>query len=70
MLTDATPQGRDLIKALNENNMPIPEFYRVMLGVAQWQSGMPVFYQKLPEEITDLPKERTEEVNAFIEQYS
>jgi hypothetical protein len=70
MLTDATPQGRDLIKALNENNMPIPEFYRVMLGVTQWQSGMPVFYQKLPEEITDLPKERTEEVNAFIEQYS
>ena len=70
MLTDATPQGRDLIKALNENNMPIPEFYKVMLGVAQWQSGMPVFYQKLPEEITDLPKERTEEVNAFVEQYS
>jgi len=70
MLTDATPQGRDLIKALNENNMPIPEFYRVMLGVTQWQSGMPVFYQKLPEEITDLPKERTEEVNTFIEQYS
>ena len=26
--------------------------------------------QKLPEEITDLPKERTEEVNAFVEQYS
>ena len=70
MLTDATPQGRDLIKALNENNMPIPEFYKVMLGVAQWQSGMPVFYQKLPEEITDLPKEQTEEVVAFVEKYS
>ena len=70
MLTDATPQGRDLIKALNENNMPIPEFYRVMLGVAQWQSGMPVFYQKLPAEFKELPENPSKEQKQLIEKYS
>jgi hypothetical protein len=68
--TDKTQQGRDLIKALNDNGMPIPEFYANMLGITEWQAGMPVYYQKLPEETTNIPTERTEEVNAFIEQYS
>jgi hypothetical protein len=69
-LTDNTPQGRDLIKALNENEMPIPEFYYKMLGITSWQAGMPIYYQRLPEEVNDLPTERTEEIEAFVQQYS
>ena len=69
-LTDETTQGRDIIKALNENNMPIPEFYKNMLGIKEWQAGMVLFYQKLPEEIKDLPEEQTEDVTTFVEQYS
>jgi len=69
-LTDSTPQGRDLIKALNENEMPIPEFYSKMLGITSWQAGMPIYYQRLPEEVNDLPTERTEEIEAFVQQYS
>ena len=69
-LSDKTPQGRDIIKALNDNNMPIPEFYRSMLGIEEWQSGMVLYYQKLPEEIKDLPSEPTEELQILIEQYS
>jgi len=69
-LTDETPQGRDIIKVLNENNMPIPEFYKNMLGIKEWQAGMVLFYQKLPEEIKDLPEEQDEDVTTFVEQYS
>ena len=68
--TDKTQQGRDLIKALNDNGMPIPEFYANMLGITEWQAGMPVYYQKLPEQVNDLPTERTEDIKAFVEQYS
>jgi hypothetical protein len=68
--TDKTPQGRDLIKALNDNSMPIPEFYANMLGITKWEAGIPVYYQKLPEEVNDLPTERTEDIKAFVEQYS
>ena len=50
-LTEDTENGKEMIKFLNDNNMPIPEFYRIMLGIQEWQSGMPVFYQKLPEEL-------------------
>ena len=69
-LRDDSPQGRDLIDALNENEMPIPEIYADMLGITKWQAGLPVYLQKLPEEVTDIPEERNEQINQFIEQYS
>jgi len=69
-LSDEKKQGQDLIKALNDNEMPIPEFYRNMLGIKEWQAGMTIFYQKLPEEARDLPAEQSPEVVEFIEQYS
>jgi hypothetical protein len=31
---------------------------------------MPIYYQRLPEEVKDLPTERTEEIEAFVQQYS
>ena len=70
VLRDDTPQGRDLIKALNDNEMPIPEYYKNMLGITEWQTGMPVYLQKLPEEVSELPKEQNEQIAAFVEQYS
>ncbi len=70
VLRDDTKQGQDLIKALNDNEMPIPEYYKNMLGIKEWQAGMPVYLQVLPEEIKDLPSERTKEIEAFVEQYS
>ena len=69
-LRDDSQQGRDLIDALNENEMPIPEIYADMLGITKWQAGLPVYLQKLPEEVTDIPEERNEQINQFIEQYS
>ena len=69
-LEDFTARGKDLIKALNENQMPIPEFYRDMLDINEWQTGMPVYLQKLPEEVSELPKEQNEQIAAFVEQYS
>ena len=69
-LTDENAQGKDLIKALNDNNMPIPDFYKNMLGIKEWQAGMPLYYQKLKEEIRNLPEEKTPELQALIEQYS
>ena len=69
-LEDFTARGKDLIKALNENQMPIPEFYRDMLDINEWQAGMPVYLQKLPEEVSELPKEQNEQIAAFVEQYS
>jgi len=70
VLRDDTPQGKDLIKALNDNEMPIPEYYKNMLGITEWQPGMPVYLQKLPEEVSELPKEQNEQIAAFVEQYS
>ena len=70
VLRDDTKQGQDLIKALNDNEMPIPEYYKNMLGIEEWQAGMPVYLQALPEEIKDLPSEKTKEIEAFVEQYS
>ena len=65
-LSDEKKQGQDLIKALNDNEMPIPEFYRNMLGIKEWQAGMTLFYQKLPEEVKDLPTEQSPElIEAF-----
>jgi len=69
-LSDEKKQGQDLIKALNDNEMPIPEFYRNMLGIKEWQAGMTIFYQKLPEESTDLPEQIDEQTAALIAQYS
>tara|TARA_R100001480_G_scaffold35469_2_gene47670 strand:- start:10283 stop:11833 length:1551 start_codon:yes stop_codon:yes gene_type:complete len=69
-LSDEKKQGKDLIKALNDNEMPIPEFYRNMLGIKEWQAGMTLFYQKLPEEVRDLPMEQSPEIVEFVEQYS
>ena len=69
-LSDRTKQGQDLIKALNDNEMPIPEFYRNMLGIKEWQSGMTLFYQKLPEQTTNLPEQLDEQTAALVAQYS
>ena len=69
-LRDDSRQGKDLIEALNENEMPIPEYYKNMLGITEWQAGMPVYLQKLPEEVSELPKERDEQINQFVEEYS
>lgn len=70
ILTDQNAQGIDLINSLNENEMPLPDFYRNMLGVTEWQTGIPLYYQKLPEEVTNLPTERNDQVNQFVEKYS
>ena len=70
MLNDSTKAGQDLIKALNDNDMPIPEFYRNMLGITQWQAGMPIYYQKLPEEVRDVPAEPNADMAELIAQYS
>tara|TARA_R100000656_G_scaffold15926_2_gene15239 strand:- start:10 stop:1566 length:1557 start_codon:yes stop_codon:yes gene_type:complete len=70
ILTDKTEQGKDMIEFLNKNNMPIPEFYRIMLGIQEWQAGMPVFYQKLPEELKNLPKKPSPKQKEFIKKYS
>lgn len=69
-LTDQTKQGRDLIKALNDNQMPLPDFYKNMLGITEWQAGLPLYYQKLPEEIKDLPTEQSPELMEALKQYS
>ena len=50
--------------------MPIPEFYRNMLGITQWQAGMPIYYQKLPEEVRDVPAEPNADMAELIAQYS
>jgi len=50
--------------------MPIPEFYRVMLGAQKWQAGMSVFYQKLPEELKNLPKKMTPKLKELVKKYS
>lgn len=70
IINDKTKQGQDLIKGLNDNEMPIPEFYRNMLGITEWQGGMTVFYQKLPEQTNDLPAELDEQTAALVAQYS
>jgi hypothetical protein len=70
ILTDQNAQGIDLINSLNENEMPLPDFYKNMLGVTEWQAGIPLYYQKLPEEVTNLPAERNDQVNQFVEKYS
>ncbi len=70
ILRDDTPQGRDLIQALNDNEMPIPEYYKNMLGITEWQTGMPVYLQKLPEQTSELPAEQNEQITSFVEQYS
>jgi len=69
-LTEDTENGKEMIKFLNDNNMPIPEFYRIMLGIQEWQSGMPVFYQKLPEELKNLPKKMTPKLKELVKKYS
>jgi len=69
-LTEDTENGREMIKFLNDNNMPIPEFYRIMLGIQEWQSGMPVFYQKLPEELKNLPNKMTPKLKELVQKYS
>ena len=70
ILTDDTPQGKDLIEALNKYEMPIPEFYRSMLGITEWTAGMPLYYQRLPEEVKDIPTEQSEQMQQLIAQYS
>ena len=70
VLTDTTQSGRDLINALNKYELPIPEFYRTMLGITKWEAGMPIYYQKLPEEIRDVPAEQDPKMAELIAQYS
>ena len=50
--------------------MPLPDFYKNMLGITEWQAGIPLYYQKLPEEIADLPAELDEKTAALVAQYS
>ena len=69
-LEDSTPQGRDLIEALNKYELAIPEFYRNMLGITKWEAGMPIYYQKLPEEVKPIPEQPDEQLQALIQQYS
>ena len=59
-----------LIEALNKYEMPIPEFYRSMLGITEWTAGMPLYYQRLPEEVKDIPTEQSEQMQQLIAQYS
>jgi len=49
--------------------MPLPEFYKDMLGINEWQEGMPIYYQQLPEEVSDIPAELDDETKALVEQY-
>ena len=69
-LEDSTPQGRDLIDALNKYELAIPEFYKNMLGITKWEAGMPIYYQKLPEEVKPIPEQPDEQLQALIQQYS
>ena len=69
-LDDSTPQGRDLIDALNKYELAIPEFYKNMLGITKWEAGMPIYYQKLPEEVKPIPEQPDEQLQALIQQYS
>ena len=69
-LTDKTKQGRDLIEALNKYELPIPEFYKNMLGITEWQAGMPIYYQKLPEEVRDIPAQPDANTTELLAQYS
>ncbi|MAJ74886.1 hypothetical protein CMK13_18020 [Candidatus Poribacteria bacterium] len=69
ILRDDTPQGKDLIQALNDNEMPIPEYYKNMLGITRWEVGMPVYLQKLPEQVTNLPEQLDEKTLAKVQEY-
>jgi len=54
-----TPNEEDklIIDHLNEFDMPIPEFYRVHLGIKEWQAGMIIYYQNIPMEIEEEEEE-------------
>lgn len=41
-----------------------------MLGITQWEAGMPIYYQKLPEEVRDIPVEQDPQMAELIAQYS
>ena len=43
--------------------MPIPEYYKNMLGITEWQAGMPVYYTKTyQKQVSELPTEQTEQL--------
>jgi hypothetical protein len=44
--------------------MPIPEFYRVHLGIKEWQAGMIIYYQNIPMEIEEEEEEEELAVEA------
>jgi len=46
------------------------DFYKNMLGITEWQAGLPLYYQKLPEEVKDLPTEQSPELIEALKQYS
>ena len=69
LLEDNTKQGKDLIDALNFNEMPVPEVYTNTLGITKWEAGMPVYLQKLPEQVTDLPEQLDEKTLAKVQEY-
>jgi len=52
-----TDQDELMIDHLNEYNMPIPEFYRIHLGIEKWQPGMIVYYQNTPQEVINEEEE-------------
>jgi hypothetical protein len=41
-----------------------------MLGITEWTAGMPLYYQRLPEEVKDIPTEQSEQMQRLIAQYS
>jgi len=53
-----------IIDHLNEFDMPIPEFYRVHLGIKEWQAGMIIYYQNIPMEIEEEEEELAVEADA------
>lgn len=59
-----TPQDQLMIEHLNEFEMPIPEFYRIHLGIKEWQVGMIVYYQNTPQEVVNKEEELAVEADA------
>ncbi len=55
-----------IIDHLNEFDMPIPEFYRVHLGIKEWQAGMIIYYQNIPMEIEEEEEELAVEADEAI----
>ena len=69
-LSDKNQKGRDIIKFLNDEGMPIPKDYKNTLGITEWQAGMATYVQKVPQGFKTLDKKLTPELKEIIKQYS